>query len=477
MAAVAERMFGRLAAAAESVVFRHWNGCTLGPFFRFAVAAYHHGKVPAEHIVLTASTSEAYSLLFKLLCDPGDRVLVTTFVRTLPRVLSALMQRLAPDVADRVDFRSVHRFARDVLVQRGRPVVIDAASADRVFKDLWERDGRSGPLGKLDPAPAYWQEEIAYVLKGRGLARFEQYAELPRTGRRRALNREQRAAMWGLYVAYEEAIAARNILDWEDVVLEAEASLAETPLLGYSAVVVDEAQDLSCAMIRMLHSVVGDVPDGLNLVGDGQQTIYPGGYTLAEAGVSISGRSVVLTRNYRNTTEIARFAATLVEGDEVPDLEGGPAHDGVAEVTRRGPRPVYTVFPSRAVHDTSLVERVRRVVTESDGATGYGDIGVLALYTWHAREAADALEAAGIPTIPLEKYDGTPTDAVKFGTIKRAKGLEFKEVLVVRTPPHLVEPGLVPGLDDAALERRTLQRRELYVAMTRARDGLWVGVA
>lgn len=31
--------------------------------------------VPANRIVLTASTSEAYSLLFKLLCDPGDAVL------------------------------------------------------------------------------------------------------------------------------------------------------------------------------------------------------------------------------------------------------------------------------------------------------------------------------------------------------------------------------------------------------------------
>lgn len=32
--------------------------------------------VSAEHILLTASTSEAYSFLFKLLCDPGDDVLV-----------------------------------------------------------------------------------------------------------------------------------------------------------------------------------------------------------------------------------------------------------------------------------------------------------------------------------------------------------------------------------------------------------------
>lgn len=405
------------------------------------------------------------------------RVLVTTFVRTLPRVMSALMERLAPDVAGRIDFRSVHSFARDVLVQRGRPVVIDAVTADRVFKDLWEREGKSGPLGKIDSAPSYWQDEIAHVLKGRGLSRFEQYAELPRMGRRRPLSREMRAEVWGLYVAYEEAIATRGILDWEDVVLEAESSLAETPLHGYAAVVVDEAQDLSCAMIRMLHSVVGDAPDGFNLVADGQQTIYPGGFTLAEAGVDISGRGVVLTRNYRNTVEIAAFASALVADDEVADIEGGPARSEPAETVRHGARPVYTVFPSRSVHDKSLVERVRRAVDESDGSTNFGDIGVLALYTWHAREAAEALEAAGIPTIQLDKYDGKPVDAVKVGTIKRAKGLEFKEVLVVRTPPHLVQPGLIPDTDDAALERRELQRRELYVAMTRARDGLWVGVA
>ncbi len=140
---------------------------------------------------------------------------------------------------------------------------------------------------------------------------------------------------------------------------------------------------------------------------------------------------------------------------------------------------MHTVFPSRAVHDKSLVERVRRIVADAeergDGAR-LGDIGVLALYSWHAREAAEALEEAGIPTIDLAEYDGTPVDAVKVGTIKRAKGLEFAEVLIVRTPPYLVQASSVP-VDDASDERTALQRRELFVGMTRARDGLWVGVA
>jgi aspartate/methionine/tyrosine aminotransferase len=44
------------------------------PEAREAVARYH--GVSAEQVILSASTSEAYSWLFKLLCDPGDEVLV-----------------------------------------------------------------------------------------------------------------------------------------------------------------------------------------------------------------------------------------------------------------------------------------------------------------------------------------------------------------------------------------------------------------
>ena len=35
-------------------------------------------RVPPSHILLTASSSESYALLFKLLCDPGESVLVPT---------------------------------------------------------------------------------------------------------------------------------------------------------------------------------------------------------------------------------------------------------------------------------------------------------------------------------------------------------------------------------------------------------------
>lgn len=46
---------------------------------REAVARYyadHHAEVEPDQLILTTSTSEAYSFLFRLLCDPGDAILV-----------------------------------------------------------------------------------------------------------------------------------------------------------------------------------------------------------------------------------------------------------------------------------------------------------------------------------------------------------------------------------------------------------------
>lgn len=403
---------------------------------------------------------------------PGT-VLVTTFVRTLPDVLSTLLGRMAPEVADRVEFTGVYAFAMALLKDRRVSFSLDPRASDRAFSQAWRTVGTVGELGRIDARSDYWKDEIQSVIKGRGLTRFEQYAVLRRPGRRRGLTQDNRHAVWELYQAYDCELRRTGIHDFADVILLAEASLATTPLGGYSAVIIDEAQDLSCAMIRMLHHLVGDRADGLTLIGDGQQTIYPGGYTLSEAHISIAGRGVVMTRNYRNTIEIAEFAAALVAGDEFVDIEEDASRgDTPVEILRHGPKPKVNRFSSRTGHDRSLVEHVRALMA---AGTRLGDIGILASTTWAITEVTSALASADIPTVNLLKYDGRQVSAVKVGTIKRAKGLEFKHVLVARAPALLLDTQAI-DVDAAVLERRALDRRELYVAMTRARDGLWVGV-
>ena len=48
---------------------------------REAIAAYYAERgspISPDDLILTTSTSEAYSFVFRLLCDPGDAVLVPT---------------------------------------------------------------------------------------------------------------------------------------------------------------------------------------------------------------------------------------------------------------------------------------------------------------------------------------------------------------------------------------------------------------
>lgn len=404
---------------------------------------------------------------------PG-RILVTTFVRTLPDVLRELLRRLAPEVVDRVDFVGTHAFARRILQERGVRHRIDPAQSKDAFAAAWHRVGANSLLaGAQDQR--YWNEEIEYVLKGRGITRFEDYADLSRTGRRHRLPLAGREAVWRLHEAYDAELRRRGVSDYADLILLAEAELRREPMIDtYSAVIVDEAQDLSCAMVRMLHALVGDEPDGFTLVGDGQQSIYPGGYTLAEAGISVAGRGVVLDINYRNTAQIVSFAQRLVAGDEYADIEGVLARGDVpSSIPRNGADPVIAHCGNRRELNEALIARVRSVTT--DIGTTVGDVAVLCISRWAARDAARALEQGGFPVVDLEKYNGVPVDAVKVGTIKRAKGLEFKQVLIpdIRREHTITEP----PPDDGARERWDLTRRELYVAMTRARDGLWVGIS
>ena len=190
---------------------------------------------------------------------PG-RVLVTTLVDTLPVVLSTKMSLMAPDVADRIEFMSVQAFASHVLTTRGIPFFTNPTGAALAFSRAWTQVGASGLLGSLDARTDYWRDEILSVIKGRGLREFSQYADLPRTGRRRALGLDARRAVWELYSEYNIALRELGVNDEADIILMASRSLQAVPLAGYLAVIVDEAQDLSCTMIRMLHALVGDAP-------------------------------------------------------------------------------------------------------------------------------------------------------------------------------------------------------------------------
>lgn len=404
----------------------------------------------------------------------GGRILFTTYIGTLPKVLESLLERLAPDMVGRVDFMSVHAFATRLLKERGIAFRAPGLEARLAFDDAWNAIRASSPLRSARFSRSYWEDEIKHVVKGRGLTRFEEYAELARVGRKHALPLETRQAVWDLYEAYTRGLRERRASDWEDAVLLARDAVREVPLDRYSAVIIDEAQDLSCAMVSLLHELVGNSTDGLTLIGDGQQTIYPGGYALGEVGISLAGRGVVLDVNHRNTAEILEFAKEMVADDQFVDIEGvDGVGDAVSAVSRSGPAPSVRRFASRAEHDREMLSRLSEVLRLV--GTERGDVGILTTTKRQADDIEETLGRAGVPVVSLQEYTGRSSDAVRVGTVKRAKGLEFKQVLLAHVDERTLSlPETSPS--ETARERRERGRRELYVGMTRARDGLWVGV-
>ena len=79
-----------LSALADPRSLRYAPGAAGLPAARDAVSAYYEGSVSPERILLTASTSEAYAFVFKLLADPGDEVLVPSPSYPLFDYLAAL---------------------------------------------------------------------------------------------------------------------------------------------------------------------------------------------------------------------------------------------------------------------------------------------------------------------------------------------------------------------------------------------------
>lgn len=409
-----------------------------------------------------------------------DRVLYVTFVNNLPRVQRRLFERMAGVFADRVEFSSLHGWATAFLAERGAEVPLNAARADDAFSRAWLTIGRDSALAEIDPMPGYWREEIDHVIKGRGLTSLEEYRTVARHGRRTALQPVHREAAWLLYEEYELLREERGVRDFNDVLLAALAELKERPAdPPYSAVIVDEVQDLTLVGVKLLHALAGDGPNGLLLIGDGQQAVYPGGFRLADAGIAVKGRGAVLRTNYRNAAAILEAAMDLVSGDPFDDLDG-PSPNGrrAVDLTYHEGRVVRVEAEDEEEHDRGLVEALRALADEEpDGSGPWAGAVVLCPSRREIGRYDRLLTRAGIPVVRLESYDGRPVEAVKLGTYRRAKGLEFKHVFLPHHDAALTAATAADAgtADAAARERAELARRQLFVAMTRARDLLWLG--
>lgn len=402
----------------------------------------------------------------------AESVLLTTFVGVLPAVWKQLFQTFAPEIAARIATATVDQLARSIVVESDGPVgtILGDGSDERrklLERAIMKTDGLAGVIG----GPENLGREIDEIIAGRGIPSRDEYLAVSRRGRGVALGRADRETVWQGYGRYRRELEHAGALDWAQLRLRALelASAGEGP--RFDAVVVDEAQDLKEIQVKLLMELdTSPAHANLLIVGDGQQSIYPGGFTLGSLGLDVRGRSFLLRTNWRNTQRIAEAAESAIGSLPFGDLEAelGPRPAREAPLPRRvGSAPeLHIVDPEREV----VV--LQELVSDALGHLESRDIGVLGRKEKVWRRAETALRAAEIPVLRLKDYRGQPLDGVRIGTFAGSKGLEFKfAILLAGKSDWSVSPFMLKDQGDIE-EWWAKERRTLFVAMTRARDRL-----
>ena len=410
----------------------------------------------------------------------GAPILFTTFVKNLPPVLQNLYARLPTSVPRAVEFVNIDKLARRVCVEAGYTPNVAPRMVESTFaKAFGNIVKRGSPLDRASLTRAYLRNEVTAVIKGRGINSLDEYLEIERTGRRVPFSASMRQQAWRLREDWDQRLADLDVVDFLDVVRIARDIAREQPTPRYEAAIVDESQDLTLVGLQLVMALIQgssehDQPDGLFIVGDGAQKVYPGGYTLSQAGINIQGNSTVLRLNYRNPRSVIETAMACAGSELVDDLGEEYARGDVDfEANRDGARP-QLVKARNSEGQIEFVAKSIRQLEEAD-SIARGDIGVFAATNSRVKDALAFLTNSGLGCQELTEFNGRPNQLTKLGTFHRSKGLEFKVVFLLD-----LSAGSFPSPRRAGQskmehsEHKALQLSQLFVAMTRARDSLYV---
>lgn len=250
----------------------------------------------------------------------------------------------------------------------------------------------------------------------------------------------------------------------------------QSPEERWDSILVDEAHTFTREWFKCCVAGLKDPENGdLVIVSDGNQSLYKRSkFTWKSVGIKAQGRTMKLTQNYRNTREILEAAWTVVKNtdQDLTDDATFPTIEPEAAL-RQGPKPTLYQTRSKAAAVDVAVEQAQRLVM-----LGYSPSEIAILYRYKPKQDAalfdfmlQRLQDLGLPIYWVTESQPTKVNysarrpGVRVITTLSALGLEFKAVLLL----------WVEQFEDCFaedVEVRSLARRQLYVAMTRAQDEL-----
>ncbi|MCS6872365.1 MAG: ATP-dependent helicase [Anaerolineae bacterium] len=414
----------------------------------------------------------------------GKRVLFLTYNRTLANAARTMIEELMNPVPESLEVYTVDSWLRRIVQQRLGNVprcFENDEECKQAIKQAIYAVQRAQPqtfarhFAPNDPATeTFLVEEIMHVVLPSGVTTLEEYLSWRRHGRGTALHETARRVVWQIYEAYQ--MTRRERLHWNDLARLAAQELRKQPLQpSYDHIIVDEVQDLSAARLRVILTLLGTSPEtSLFMVGDIAQSIYSRGFAWRDLGLNMRGRSASLRKNFRNTRQIAEAAAHLYAHNQ--QLRNAEEFVDPEPIERTGPKPCI-VQAERMNHvPSALLEKLLSLV---EGETfRLSDFAILAPTNDLCKEYQRALQRAQLRSvIHTQDEFNLFEEQVKVLTIHSAKGLEFPVVFVVGLHEDIL-PRRSHALSEEELALHMERERTLlYVAMTRASEGLFLFTA
>ena len=427
----------------------------------------------------------------------GRKVLFTTFTTNLARDIEANLRTLCPEHLEanppRIEVVNLDRWVSQFLKRKKfeRRVVFHGSGWSEL-QEVWQEvfvdhnlpDGLSEDFVKAE-----WTQ----VVQAKGLTARADYLKVPRVGRGTPLDRRKRADLWKMFEDYRARLISLGLAEPDDAYREA-VQILQSPKrkdasgLPYTAVVVDEAQDMGEQAFRLIRAIVPERSGGggdrnsLFIVGDAHQRIYARRASMSACGINIRGRSRRLRLNYRTTQEIRNWAVSVLEGVSVDDLdEGTDTLRGYVSLLHGG-EPDLVACSSEEEEIDGLVEWIRNLTAgegQSEDRIRAEDVGVLCARNDDRDLIEDGLRKAQFETSRLQagKPDDRSVPGIRIATMHRAKGLEFAAVAIPFLSRSAFPPqGAVKAAVDDADRADTVDRYRslLHVAATRAKTALRV---
>jgi len=313
--------------------------------------------------------------------------------------------------------------------------------------------------------------EFENIIGPWNLYKFEDYKNFPRKGRGTPLAASQRQQLSECYTMLKNQLLNEGKISTFDLYHMASDILSKISE-RYKSIVIDESQDLGPHMLRFVRALTDKKNNDIMFCGDTGQSLYFRNHSWLQHGIDIRGKSSNLYINYRTSKEIKDYAEILNE--EILELEDKQVENRKSISTFNGPIPEIKSFKNQNDEVDSLVKWIKSKINQG---IDLHEIIVLSRDVSDLKPFSKKLKENNISCWELDASSNFIYNEVGLATVRRVKGLEYRCVAIVNcnedqfpSEKELAKVGDISDEDDFLIREINL----LYVAMTRARDNLYI---